>query len=228
MMLGKTKTLCLATIFFGIAAGAHATTFGLYGDATETSTGFLLTSSTTSGAGYSGLYADNFTTPLTLDGLTQLSVDYQMLAGTFGGGAPRFSIADASGGEAYIYFGTPQPGGSFTDPNAGSPGNTGNYVLSSDLRVQVNGFNHDSTGASYETFTQFVAADGSAAINFISLDLDGGFTGTQQALVNNFTVNGDVFTAAVPESSTWAMMILGFCGIGFLTYRRRNQLGLSA
>jgi hypothetical protein len=28
---------------------------------------------------------------------------------------------------------------------------------------------------------------------------------------------------AVPEASTWAMMIMGFFGIGFLAYRRRNQ-----
>jgi hypothetical protein len=28
---------------------------------------------------------------------------------------------------------------------------------------------------------------------------------------------------AVPEPSTWAMMILGFAGVGFLAYRRRNQ-----
>jgi hypothetical protein len=28
--------------------------------------------------------------------------------------------------------------------------------------------------------------------------------------------------AAVPEPSTWAMMILGFCGLGFMVYRRRN------
>ena len=28
---------------------------------------------------------------------------------------------------------------------------------------------------------------------------------------------------AVPETSTWAMMILGFCGIGAMTYRRRKQ-----
>jgi hypothetical protein len=28
---------------------------------------------------------------------------------------------------------------------------------------------------------------------------------------------------AVPEPSTWAMMILGFAGIGFMAYRRRGQ-----
>jgi hypothetical protein len=30
-------------------------------------------------------------------------------------------------------------------------------------------------------------------------------------------------TPAVPESSTWAMMILGFCGLGFMAYRRKNS-----
>lgn len=29
--------------------------------------------------------------------------------------------------------------------------------------------------------------------------------------------------AAVPEPSTWAMMILGFAGVGFMAYRRRNH-----
>lgn len=34
--------------------------------------------------------------------------------------------------------------------------------------------------------------------------------------------------AAVPEPSTWAMMILGFAGVGFMAYRRRNQNALIA
>jgi hypothetical protein len=34
---------------------------------------------------------------------------------------------------------------------------------------------------------------------------------------------GRLMTAAVPEPSTWAMMILGFAGVGFMTYRRRKQ-----
>lgn len=28
---------------------------------------------------------------------------------------------------------------------------------------------------------------------------------------------------AVPEPSTWAMMILGFCGLGVVAYRRRHR-----
>jgi hypothetical protein len=29
--------------------------------------------------------------------------------------------------------------------------------------------------------------------------------------------------AAVPEPLTWAMMILGFCGLGFMAYRRKQN-----
>lgn len=40
----------------------------------------------------------------------------------------------------------------------------------------------------------------------------------------------DVTTAvaAVPEPSSWAMLILGFAGVGFVAYRRRNQGALRA
>jgi hypothetical protein len=33
--------------------------------------------------------------------------------------------------------------------------------------------------------------------------------------------------AAVPEPSTWAMMILGLAGLGFMAYRRKNKMALS-
>ena len=33
---------------------------------------------------------------------------------------------------------------------------------------------------------------------------------------------------AVPEPSTWAMMLLGFAGIGFMTYRRRKSAAIAA
>ena len=32
-----------------------------------------------------------------------------------------------------------------------------------------------------------------------------------------------VFSSAVPEPSTWAMMVLGFVGVGFMAYRRRGR-----
>ena len=45
---------------------------------------------------------------------------------------------------------------------------------------------------------------------------------------SNVTLQGDTgfqlldSVSAVPEPSTWAMMILGFAGVGFMAYRRRN------
>ena len=35
-----------------------------------------------------------------------------------------------------------------------------------------------------------------------------------------------VVAGAVPEPSTWAMMILGFLGVGFVAYRRKAQPAL--
>jgi hypothetical protein len=51
---------------------------------------------------------------------------------------------------------------------------------------------------------------------------------------NNYFIFGDGGIAAygftivpfyhpVPEPSTWAMMIIGFAGVGFMAYLRRNQ-----
>jgi hypothetical protein len=39
--------------------------------------------------------------------------------------------------------------------------------------------------------------------------------------LDNFTT--EVLTAAVPEPSTWALLILGFAGIGYMAYRRRSR-----
>lgn len=40
--------------------------------------------------------------------------------------------------------------------------------------------------------------------------------------LNGGTYSGD-FVVSVPEPSTWAMMVLGFAGVGYLAYRRRNK-----
>ena len=38
---------------------------------------------------------------------------------------------------------------------------------------------------------------------------------------NGFGVGTLAVAAAVPEPSTWAMMLVGFCGLGFIAHRRR-------
>ena len=51
--------------------------------------------------------------------------------------------------------------------------------------------------------------------------------GRTDASGNDFALDNLVL-AAVPETSTWAMMILGFFGVGAMTYRRRKTASLAA
>jgi hypothetical protein len=44
--------------------------------------------------------------------------------------------------------------------------------------------------------------------------------------VDNIGTTLDGFTAAVPEPSTWAMIVLSFAGIGFMAYRRKSKPAL--
>jgi hypothetical protein len=44
-------------------------------------------------------------------------------------------------------------------------------------------------------------------------------TGACTSFSNTGFVSG---MSAVPEPSTWAMLILGFAGVGFMAYRRKN------
>lgn len=46
-------------------------------------------------------------------------------------------------------------------------------------------------------------------------------SGNQIAVVEGFVA--PVTQSGVPEPSTWAMMLLGFAGVGFMAYRRRSQ-----
>lgn len=225
-MTKTTRIFCLGIVLSFATLTANAAPIQTYGDVTSGPGGYTLTSDT-SGVGYAGIYYNYSSAPITLDSISNLSADYQFLQGTIGPGAPRFSIIDTTGNplnEAYVYFGTPTGTGSFTEPGTGT---TGNYVTSADLRVQINGFNGDTTGAGYITFSDFLLRDGSALVKFITLDLDAGFAGTQQILVSNFDVAAAAGPAA-PEPSTWAMMMLGFAGIGFMTYRRRKGAAVTA
>ena len=82
--------------------------------------------------------------------------------------------------------------------------------------------------------------DGSVTINFdnAAQTFDFGNGGSFTVSVNDLTLNlGDpnltgtitlTSVSAVPEPSTWAMMLLGFAGIGFLGYRRSQKAPLLA
>jgi uncharacterized protein (TIGR03118 family) len=60
---------------------------------------------------------------------------------------------------------------------------------------------------------------------------NGGSGGDPNTLYFTDGINGEMdglfgSISAVPEPSTWAMLLLGFAGVGFLAYRRRNQTAI--
>jgi hypothetical protein len=74
----------------------------------------------------------------------------------------------------------------------------------------------DNTGAG-EWLVQFTTP-----VLFTNLVFEPGDGGTSSAQ-GDFAFVNMTFSSAVPEASTWAMMILGFMGVGFLAYRRRGN-----
>jgi len=66
-----------------------------------------------------------------------------------------------------------------------------------------------------------------ASLGFNSYDGSNIFFTTDLVIANGNTGNvGATLTPAVPEPSTWAMMILGFVGLGFMAYRRKSKPAL--
>jgi hypothetical protein len=79
-----------------------------------------------------------------------------------------------------------------------------------------------NTPNDWETETLNFTATGLTTL--ISFD---GITGGQYIGLDNVDVE-QTGVGAVPEPSTWAMMLLGFCGLGFMAYRRKqNGVALS-
>jgi CHRD domain/PEP-CTERM motif len=62
----------------------------------------------------------------------------------------------------------------------------------------------------------------------LALNLGDIYIDMHTALYPEGEIRGQLGVAAVPEPSTWAMMILGFAGIGFMAFRRKSKPALMA
>jgi PEP-CTERM motif len=83
-------------------------------------------------------------------------------------------------------------------------------------------FTFNNNGAGFDlgvghNFFGFKGINGETIQNFTMQ-----FTGTGVFDLRQVRLDGAT-VGAVPEPSTWAMMILGFAGVGFLAYRRRSK-----
>ncbi len=105
-------------------------------------------------------------------------------------------------------------------------GSAGNYVLSGPTSLLVSGLLSAapvSDPISGQTFASLSAA------TFRYLE----FLPTTVASANTSCCGANVFglnelrVSAVPEPATWALMIIGFAGVGFTAYRRKNKTALA-
>lgn len=65
---------------------------------------------------------------------------------------------------------------------------------------------------------QYFSLSSSQITSLLFTSTDGGFS-----QMKGFEISGVEQVAAVPEPSTWAMMVFGFAGVGFMAYRRRSN-----
>ena len=121
--------------------------------------------------------------------------------------------------EGFVSAADPDGGGLFTAANnpPGSTTTTGRNVTGRVLQTDfgANGLDGTETSATYIFRTN--------AVNFNNLGTVGVIDGS------TFTVQGfQPIAAAVPEPATWAMMLIGFAGLSYASYRRKQRVVFAA
>jgi hypothetical protein len=111
-----------------------------------------------------------------------------------------FSLSTTDGGAT--------PFGTFGISINSTAGNGSSNAYYGDLKFDV-------TRTSGLSTDDFIA---NASLAYFAADLTNGSATGSQAW--------ETRVSAVPEPSTWAMMILGFFGVGFMAYRRKGQAAL--
>lgn len=88
----------------------------------------------------------------------------------------------------------------------------------------VNAIFGRGSGNSYDAYCPGCSlADQQAALDAAALGSGAPFKFTGTYTLGDVSGSGTFQVGAVPEPSTWALMILGFAGLGFIAYRRRSE-----
>jgi hypothetical protein len=109
---------------------------------------------------------------------------------------------------------------------------TGTYTLSFSLGGNARGDATTTTVISLGSFSQSISLASNNPLQQYSFTFitDGGnlsFMDLPAGSGNVGNILDNVLLAAVPEPSTWALMVLGFAGVGYMTYRRRKVAALA-
>ncbi|WP_084292939.1 PEPxxWA-CTERM sorting domain-containing protein [Bradyrhizobium sp. WSM3983] len=86
----------------------------------------------------------------------------------------------------------------------------------------------DIPASIFEPFTILNGLTGQGSYLYTSVGNFSYFSMEATLVPKTIRVTVDGVSVAVPEPSTWAMLLLGFCGVGCVTYRRRKGASLAA
>jgi hypothetical protein len=177
--------------------------------------------------------------PLTLgmDFTVNSSVKVDSLGAFTNGGSILVQLYDISNSDTVVasatVSGTPPSGSNYSfatiTPVILAPGT---YQINAAYQYFSNpDFNPYEPGGSAATAT-FNSFGGKLSFNqyndYYNLNGNGDLATTQDIPSPNGYGAGTLSVSAVPEPSTWAMMLLGFCGLGFMAYRRNAKPTLMA
>jgi len=108
-----------------------------------------------------------------------------------------------------------------TDDNGGSSDPNGTFTFDDEAAVGVGSIN--TTGGSFQPLNALSAFDGQSSAGAWTLRIFDD-AGADVGALGGWTLSltGDV--GGVPEPATWAMMLMGFGGLGAILRRRRTAL----
>ena len=223
LLLGTTQIGSAGTVVVNSAQFAADTTGSVTGNFSDVPTpypgGSCLGSPCYGGAnllqGYGSLQGVSFSTPnlngnvnvnsAGFNGANDLSVPYAVNSVYDGTLADIIVITLPSAATAFAL-----------DFNTLFTSTTETFTLSNGFSTSVSNTANINSVPNSE-FIGFISSD---PFNTITLSVPNG----QSLAIEDFTTA----TSAVPEPSTWAMMILGFAGLSFMAYRRKSKPALMA
>jgi hypothetical protein len=146
---------------------------------------------------------------------------------------PSAQVTTTVNGHSFTMFGVGGATDRYTSCNATFCNNSGQVVTGD--RGQVQGESDGPIPTSlltpYVLHANYLAGKNMRAL-FVYYGINGGVTELRMGnLIRDFPTDESLtisVTSGVPEPSTWAMMILGFAGVGFMAYRRKSKQELMA
>jgi PEP-CTERM motif len=209
--------VALLAINCGSAASAAVVTWNTWNSATSGTDG-PLTVTFSSGGSLDNLYTGNYPsyTPTTT-----------YADGTIVNNAPLPTnrIIQLQGGNTNLQTVTFSQ--AVVDPifaiwSLGAGGNTATFVFNQTPTFVVGGPSAEYGGGPISVTGNTVSGtEGNGTIEFLGTFNSITWTNPNSEFWYGFNVGFDA-VAPVPEASTWAMMILGFCAVGFMAHRKRK------